>query len=406
MQLNKDQIKALELLRGPNNIFLTGAAGCGKSFLLRYHLSGTKIPILASTGAAAILVGGRTFHSFFGLGIMEGGLEQTVERALKNRRLVNRLKKHSIVVIDEISMISGPTLQAAERITREVRGGHSPWGGMKIIVVGDFFQLPPVNPHASFREWAFLNPSWNQSEFHPARLSEPMRTTEPEYLQVLNKIRFGQCDQQVEDFLNSKVCTTPPDDVTRLYPLRQMVEKHNLTKLNELTAPLKVFDTVYSGQPKDIERFKINSPILDQIQLKLGALVMIRQNDIEGKYVNGSVGHIRDIRPDLLRIELLNGNNVFVERTSFTLLDAEGQPVVAATNFPISLAWAMTIHKAQGTTLDRSYIHLERIWEPGQAYVALSRVQSAQNLYLSTWSRSSIKVDPLVFEFDQKMKHL
>ncbi|MGE0764206.1 MAG: DEAD/DEAH box helicase [Bdellovibrionales bacterium] len=402
-ELNSDQTAALKLLNGADNIFITGAAGSGKSFLLRHFLSGTKIPILASTGAAAILVGGRTFHSFFGLGIMEGGLTATVDRALKNKRLVSRLKKTSTVVIDEISMIAGPTLRAAETIAREVRGKPAAWGGIRVIAVGDFAQLPPVNPHSRLKEWAFLDESWQRSFFQAAHLQQPMRATDPEFLKILNHVRLGVANKQVVDFLNSRNQKPPEGEVTRLFPHRQSVEQYNLEWLEKINQPLHSFETTYTGTDRDIENFRKHSPLADVIQLKVDALIMLRQNDVEGRYVNGSLGRVQKISNSELIIELLNGRRVTVEKANFTLLDAEGRPVVSASNFPVSLAWAMTIHKAQGTTLDRVQVDLRRIWEPGQAYVALSRARGPEGLFVEGWSPQAIMADPLVQKFHSSL---
>ena len=407
MTLNSDQERALALLKGDNNVFITGAAGSGKSFLLRNYLNQTqtdrKIPILASTGAAAILVGGRTFHSFFGLGIMEGGLNSTVDRALKNKRLMKRLKKAHTVIIDEISMISGPTLKAAEVISREVRGGLAPWGGLRIIAVGDFAQLPPVNPHTRQKEWAFLDSTWANSHFQSIVLQQPMRASDPEYLDILNQVRVGKTSLAVSSFLKERMQTPPEGEFTRLFPHRQSVEVHNLQWLEQIKNPLHTFETEYMGSERDIENFRKHSPLADVIQLKIDALVMLRQNDPEGRFVNGSLGRIEKITPSTLNIELLSGRRIEIEKTSFTLLDAEGNPVVAATNFPVSLAWAMTIHKAQGTTLDRMQVDLRRIWEPGQAYVALSRARAPQGLFIEGWTPQAIMADPLVEKFHQSL---
>ncbi len=401
--LNPDQRQALEILKGQDNVFITGAAGSGKSYLLRCFLSGTKIPVLASTGAAAILVNGRTFHSFFGLGIMEGGFQATLERAIANKRLVRRIKKTETVVIDEVSMISGPTLRAAETICREIRGGLAPWGAIRVIAVGDFAQLPPVNPHIRAKEWAFLDESWARSRFHPVVLRQPMRTLDARFLEVLNHVRQGRLTDEVRDFLNERVRPQPATEFTRLFPHRQTVESYNLQRLSLLPDPLHTFETIYAGTERDIENFRRHSPIGDQIQLKLGALVMLRQNDPQGRFVNGSLGLVQKISPEELAIELLNGRMITLEKASFSLLDAEGRMVVSATNFPLSLAWAMTIHKAQGATLDRVMMDLRRVWEPGQAYVALSRATDPAGLFLEGWRPEAILSDPVVTKFHRQL---
>src|SRR3989338_258151 len=166
--LTSCQTKGLDVLERQGNVFLTGAAGTGKSFLLQRYLAGKpseNFPVVASTGAAAVLVGGRTFHSFFGLGILEGGPQAAVVRALQSRKLVHRLNTACSVVIDEISMLSVTTLQAAEAVARGARGNHEPWGGLRIIAVGDFAQLPPVTPGTRTKDWAFAHPVWQESDF-------------------------------------------------------------------------------------------------------------------------------------------------------------------------------------------------------------------------------------------------
>lgn len=404
-QLTYEQNKALHFLKGDRNVFLTGAAGSGKSFVLREYTKSNDIPVLASTGAAAILVGGCTFHSYFGLGIMEGGPQATLERAQKNKRLTKRLKKNSTVIIDEISMISGVMLNTAEQIARDARGSDLPWGGMRIIVVGDFAQLPPVSQNQRQKDWAFQNTVWQNSDFQPIVLQKVMRTENTRYLDVLNSLRIGRCDENVKEFLNS--CKSAPESEeeghTRLFPRRDSVENYNLEKLKLNPNPLHTFATTYDGAARDIENFKKNSPIADTIQIKLGALVMLRQNDPERRWANGSLGHIKKIANEYLEIKLLTGKVVDVPMQEFTLLDAEMNPVVVAVNFPISLAWAMTIHKAQGVTVDRLSVDLRNLWEPGQAYVALSRVRDPEELFIEGWNAKSIFADAQVEKFHQQL---
>lgn len=405
--LNSDQSAALKSLQGIENVFLTGAAGTGKSYLLKEFLKGKsseQYPVLASTAAAAILLGGRTFHSFFGIGIMEGGYQATLERALKNRKLKKRLKDSYVVVIDEVSMLSGTHIKIAEEISRKHRGKENPWGGLRVVAVGDFSQLPPVNPYSKSREWAFLDYTWQKSGFNVHDLKQVMRSKDQGFLEVLSQVRRGEMTEEVRRFLDSRVMDPGPDfEGTRLFSRRMDVESYNLGKLSEIDEREYVFETEFSGKESDIEKFKKNVPIPEVLRLKCGALVMFRQNDNDGKWVNGTQGILCGVNDDTLMVELIeNGRDerrVEVPRTDFTMLDGDGMPVAKANNFPIQLAWGITIHKAQGTTIDHACMDLRNLWEPGQAYVALSRVRSPKKLVLTGWDQKSIFADPEVIKF-------
>ncbi|MDX9731778.1 MAG: DEAD/DEAH box helicase [Bdellovibrionales bacterium] len=400
------QAAALAVLQSPDqpNVFVTGGAGVGKSYLIRHfhgRLNSKEYPMLASTGAAAVLVGGRTFHSFFGLGILEGGPGATVERACRNRQIVRRLRQIKGIVIDEVSMLAGPVLMVAEVICRRVRENEAPWGGLRVVTVGDFAQLPPVERDpAKGGGWAFRDPVWQWSAFDRRMLRTQVRCQDPEFMRVLSKVRMGVVDEDVRDYLNAR---TGPVEVefegTRLFPRRDQTERFNEMRLADLPGEESKFETIASGNTKAIEALKKQAPIPDVLRLKEGALVMIRQNDPMGRWVNGSTGHVRRIQTGKLSIELLNGRRVELEKSSFSLMDGEGDTIAALTNFPVNLAWASTIHKAQGATLDRMAVDLSRLWEPGQAYVALSRLTSGDHLRVARWDPSSIRVDPQVIEF-------
>ncbi len=403
------QAKALDVLERQGNVFLTGAAGTGKSFLLQHYLANKPaehFPIVASTGAAAVLVGGRTFHSFFGLGILEGGIEAAISRALKSGKVINRLSRASAVIIDEISMLSGTTLQAAEAVAREARKSNEPWGGLRIIAVGDFAQLPPITPGMQTKDWAFLHPVWALSDFQPALLTTVMRTQDQEFLQILNYIREGVVNEEVCAFLDHRQAIEGDELTgTRLYPHRAQAEAFNMQRIQELPGVMYSFETEYVGKDLYIESAKKSVPIPGTLLLKIGALVMMRKNDSTGGmlYVNGSLGEVQDITSDLLKVRLFSGDSIEVEREKFSYLDGEGNEVVAAWNFPVTLAWGTTIHKAQGASFDRMIIDIQRLWEPGQAYVALSRVRSGDGLHIERWSREAIKAEPLVTDFYNKL---
>lgn len=386
-------------------MFLTGAAGTGKSFLLDHYLRGKSsedFPIVASTGAAAVIVGGRTFHSFFGLGIMEGGLEATITRAMRSKRLMRRLQRACCVIIDEISMLSGMTLSAAENIARAARRSPEPWGGLRIIAVGDFAQLPPIAQSGTEKDWAFLRPVWQESDFEPALLTTVMRTQDTSFLEILNFVREGVVNDRVRAFLDERTtASSEGEEGTRLYPHRAQAEQYNLLRLQALPEAVHTFPTEYVGEEKYIDAAKRVIPIPDTLLLKIGALIMMRKNDVSGeyRYVNGSLGHIRSFSEEALHIRLLSGEEIDIVKEKFTCLNGDGNEIAAAWNFPVTLAWATTIHKAQGASLDRMIVDLHQLWEPGQAYVALSRVRSGAGLRIERWSPSSIRAERIVTSF-------
>jgi ATP-dependent DNA helicase PIF1 len=402
VELSLEQAGAIELLRSGENVFLTGGAGSGKSFLIRHYmreLDAGEMPILASTGAAAVLLGGRTFHSFFGLGIMDGGPDATFQRASQDKRLASRLRKVEGVIIDEISMIPGQALMIAEALCQRARESKLPWGGMRIICVGDFAQLPPVTMQGP-RDWCFANDVWQQSGFQTVMLSHNQRVADNLFLDVLGDVRNGLVTERVRDFLNDHVQTHDEDHPgTRLFPRKVNAESFNQLKLKEIDEDEVTIDSIYFGSERHIEILKKSAPVPMKLVLKLGCRVLFLQNDPKKKWVNGTRGVVTDISADKITIKKDNGREVEVDKTTFGLQDAEGNMVASVIQFPLMLAYATTIHKSQGATLDDLWCDLSQLWEPGQAYVALSRLRSSQGLHLIGWSPRSIIVDPKVLDF-------
>ncbi|WP_415064268.1 DEAD/DEAH box helicase [Bdellovibrio sp.] len=406
IELSLEQANALELLRSGENVFLTGGAGSGKSFLIRHFMKdidSKEMPILASTGAAAVLLGGRTFHSFFGLGIMEGGPDATYERASKDKRLLARLRKVEGVIIDEISMIPGQALMIAEALSQRARDSKLPWGGMRIIAVGDFAQLPPVTQTGQ-RDWCFMNEVWRQSGFQSVMLSHNQRVSDNLFLDILSDVRHGLVTERVRDFLNDHIQTHDEDHPgTRLFPRKIHAEKFNQKKLDELSEEEVTIDSIYFGSEKHIEILMKTAPVPLKLVLKLGCRVMFLQNDPQKRWVNGTRGVVTDITLDKIIVKKDNGREVQVDKSSFALQDAEGNIMASVIQFPLTLAYATTIHKSQGATLDDLWCDLSSLWEPGHAYVALSRLRSAEGLHLIGWNPRSIIVDPKVLDFYSRL---
>jgi ATP-dependent DNA helicase PIF1 len=404
MQLSPDQLHALEILNSGENVFLTGKAGTGKSTVLREFLKSedpAKIAVLASTGAAAVLVGGRTFHSFFALGIMEGGATRTIDRALKQPRLRKRLKDTDTVIIDEVSMLSGETLEVAEAIARLARGNDQPWGALRVIAVGDFAQLPPVTRDRPKPDWAFLHEVWSRTAFLPVALKTVHRSASFEWNDVLNRVREGNVDEVVREALDSRLRPAEDDeDLTRLFGMRGEAESYNRFRLNALGGAETIYPTDFRGDERSQEQLRRSCPVPDELVLKENALVMIRRNDTDGEYVNGSLGHVHGMSKDRVQVQLLEtGRLVDIEPVKFEMLNADGEVTATAKNFPLNLAYGTTIHKSQGATLDAVRIRLARLWESGQAYVALSRVRHPDKLFLDSWDARSIRADEDVRAF-------
>ncbi len=409
--LSEEQQTALDLLESGENVFLTGGAGCGKSHLIRAFMSrqsSKQMPILASTGAAAVLVGGRTFHSFFGLGIMEGGLEVTLAKACRDRRVLKRLSEVEGFILDEVSMIPSEALEAAEKIAKVAKGSGLPWGGLRVILVGDFAQLPPVTRQGP-RRWAFRSKVWEESGLQSCLLSHNHRIDDREFLDRLSEVRQGRVTPQVIEFLEQHMREHDQDDKsTRLFPLRDQSEKFNLSELASLPSPEIKIDSIYMGEQRYIESLQKQAPIPAKLVLKEGARVLFLQNDPQRRWVNGTRGIIVDIHSDKIIVEKLTqsgkrGREVSVDKTMFSLQNAEGEVVASVLNFPLTLAYATTIHKSQGSTLDELWVDLSRLWEPGHAYVALSRLRTSDGLKILSWNHRSFVVDPLVNQFYESL---
>ncbi|HMQ10632.1 MAG TPA: AAA family ATPase [Oligoflexia bacterium] len=405
VQLSEEQQNAMNTIVEEGNYFITGPAGAGKSFFVKYYItqllkkySKKEIVVLGSTGAAAILVGGRTFHSFFGLGIGQGTHEQIVSRAVDNKRVAWRLRKARVIIIDEVSMIPGQLLAASEHVARLVRETDQPWGGLKIICVGDFAQLPPVSQDYQ-KPWAFMHPVWQYSGFEPIIFDKSIRSEDAYFLEHLHQIRKGTFSQTTASFLDSLMEHEQKEFSTHLYARKNQVAAYNAAKLNEIDESSSFFTTVYQGNERYLEGFKRSLPIEDIIELKVGALVMIRINDPKMRYVNGTLARVVKTEPELLHLLTEKGQTIELEKVKFSLLNADAEIALTAENFPVSLAWASTIHKIQGATIDRIRVGIENLWEPGQAYVALSRVRKAEDIELISWDEKSLMADPMVMQF-------
>jgi ATP-dependent DNA helicase PIF1 len=419
--MDKTQEYAMELFQRGFNLFITGGAGTGKSFLIkciydRFSVE-KQIGLTSLTGVSALLIGGTTIHSYFGLGLYNDTIpiEVYVKKIKDNPKLYSRILDTKVLIIDEVSMMEYSMLWTMDLIAREIRKCNKPMGGIQVLLVGDFFQLPPVNCSLdTTKKYVFQHPVWNEIIDENIVLDTIHRQNERQLIDILNNIRIGNVDKRVRKYLNQlRVDTENPienlDDFPHLKSLKRENNEINLTKLRDL----KSIETVYNGRIFDKKNNRIEKSnsnyywpksinFEEELKVKIGAIVMVCYNvNITGGIVNGSIGKIVDFQEGYPVVELENGRLYKAEpvKTTFDNIIIE--------QVPLKLAWSLTIHKSQGATMDSIEVDAgSGIFECGQTYVALSRVKSLEGLYLSAFDVTRIKVNRKVQEFYENMRKM
>lgn len=395
-----DKQEVLEALKH-GNVFLTGGAGVGKSYITNeiireYRTSTKQVVSLGSTGVSAVNIGGFTVHSFFVFGISSNFDELNQSDKRSKKRLLDLkkiLKATELIIIDEISMVSSNMLDMiAYRLNNYGYLG-------KVLFVGDFFQLPPIvkshNQGDIFGQklYAFESMAWARFELMVIELIQMKRTTDKDFTQILSKVRKGVCDDEVITYMKELWQTnTMPQEPTYLYGRNLEVELTNRAKLNQLNseetilfANLDIFGTVHE---KRLETWKSMLPISEQLTLKIGVPILFTVNKW-GKFVNGERGVLQAIEEDYLLVEKEDAF-VRVERHEFDLLDMEVKndgtinsiTLATLSQFPLKLAYAVTIHKSQGMSIDNLVCNVDNIFAPSQFYVAISRAINPKHLKL------------------------
>lgn len=385
----------LDLATAGENTFLTGPAGSGKSHNVRDYLKRhPDTHVVASTGVAALNVGGMTVHRWAGmlLGPAKGqSSERFFEQLARDpkpsvRVAFNRVRRCKRLVIDEISMLSGSAFDYLDFHCRKIREDKRPFGGIQVIGTGDFLQLPPVriNPTQSY-DWAFDSAAWSAARFQTVELRRIMRQDEPDFVAALAKFRRGEIDGDTERLLRPRITTFPARDITRLFTHNSMVDRWNDFCLGELPGPESVREAENWGPQHQIDFLEKNLLTPKVLRLKPGAKVMFTVNRPDDGFVNGQTGEVVSIG--------ITSAVVFTEGRELEVspyrwrYDSNDQGSAWFEQLPLRLANALTIHKAQGLTLDSAFIDIRAAREPGQAYVALSRVRTLAGLHLKDWPR-------------------
>ncbi|KAK2177701.1 hypothetical protein NP493_583g01066 [Ridgeia piscesae] len=409
--LNVEQRRVFQAVLSGQNIFFTGSAGTGKSFLLK-RIIGSLPPehtfATASTGVAACHIGGITLHSFAGIGSGKAPLAQCQQLAARTTVTQNWRKcKH--LIIDEISMVDGDFFDKMEAVARTVRKTDEPFGGIQLILCGDFFQLPPVTASGDKRKFAFQSRAWRNCIHVNMELKDVKRQSDKKFIDILQNIRVGRCPESVQDCLVATSRHSIDRDgimATRLCTHKEDVDQINSLHLNRLTGDSHTFNAMDSD-PGMSDRISVLCPVKSRLELKEGAQVMLAKNlGVHRGLVNGARGVVVGFEPGTKgfpKVRFLCGITMTMrpERWSFKM--SGGAIYLSRTQLPLKFAWAISIHKSQGMSLDCVEISLARVFECGQAYVALSRARNLEGLRIVDFSKTCVRADPDVSKFYQQM---
>ena len=396
-----------------NNVFITGGAGVGKTYLLNQlleHLAkkSKRVLAVAPTGMSAKLMNGSTIHYAFKLPFGSELTQRALNKIVKDDMVIRRLRYLNYLIVDEISMVSYLTFTMMDQILRAIRGSDKPFGGIKLIVVGDFFQLPPIvkdNPNPK-KLFAFQSDAWRDADIKSVYLTKVWRAKEGDSLiTVLNAIRESRVTEEVESLLESKLGTLKKDH-TILFTHNMDVDKINNERLAEIDSDAKVFGAKTVLPRWAIDKVLKSSLIEEELTLKVGAKVMMIRNNPKEGYVNGSTGTIYNFNPSSIEV-MIDGRIIRVEREDFNQNNNESEKKKKNEflQYPIKLGWAITIHKSQGMTLSGEvYMDLSRCFEVGQGYVALSRLTTLDNLILGGLNDKALQVSKIISKVDPHIK--
>jgi len=410
------QEQALKIMKTGVNIYLTGSAGSGKTYLLNQYISYLQdhdiaVAVTASTGIAATHMNGMTIHGWSGIGVKDYMGERELEQLEEKKYLWKRFEKARVLIIDEVSMLHGYQLDMIEKVCRRFKMSSKPFGGLQVILSGDFFQLPPVEKSKKETQvkssmvyeseaWKILNPAI-------CYLTEQHRQEDDTLTEILNTIRSNNLLEKhyesLDKCIDRELSGIKP---TKLYTHNINVDTENEIELAQISGATKVFKMTSKGHDIIVDILKKSCLAYEELKLKVGAEVMCIKNNFEKGYVNGSRGKVVGFEAETSYpiVELYNGNKVTIAPELWAI-EEDGRIKASITQFPLRLAWAITIHKSQGMSLDNAEIDLRSTFTYGMGYVALSRVRTLSGIRLIGFTKESLLVDPRVLELDQDLRN-
>jgi len=396
------------------NVLLSGAAGTGKSYVVQLIFSFLQFHQItvgktALTGVAAFNIGGQTLHSFAGLGLAQEDVKTLIQLVGQKKKALGRILACQVLIIDEVSMMKADLMNKLDAVFRYYRYNNHPFGGVQLLLVGDWLQLAPVWKGDEAKDFCFNSDAWKAANIHTIELKEIMRQVhDPRFAEALNKIRVG--DTSGLDLIRTRVgAKFDKSDIepVRIFCKNVDVDRLNALKLGALPGEMKTYRAKDHGETYHTEHFNKNCPAPETLNLKVGAQVMLLWN-VSDSLVNGSLGVVRSFTTKGPLVEFEEGS-LLVEEATWSITEQEAKKgekgafkykVVATRHqIPLKLAWAQTVHKCQGMTLDRAIVDVGEAFTHGMVYVALSRVRNLESLSVVDFHDSRVQVNKECLDF-------
>jgi ATP-dependent DNA helicase PIF1 len=417
MSLNTEQQNAMNLIMSGKNVLITAQAGTGKTYIIQMlpsYIKKRRIAYTSMTGISASYIGGTTIHSWSGLGLYDHTKkpEFYINKIKNNWRVSKRICNTDILLVDEVSMMPYSMISVLDMVLKVVRCNSKPFGGIQLVLLGDWCQLPPINYEDDKHKYAFQNPLWDSifTKDNTVVLKQIMRQDNREFQDILNGIRMGKLQEKDISILSSRLVKDIPNNITRLFPVKKDIEILNKAKLDELEGNEYTYNAKLCVKINSMEiSFPKDSLISEKLILKEGALVMFNRNiylDNESKNFipNGRTGTVIDFTKDNLPI-IKYFDNDNKERKYICSTVTWDFELFSISQLPLILGWNISIHKSQGMTLDTVAIDVgSNIFEYGQFYVAISRCRTLEGLYLLNFDPKKILCDKTVLNYYEKLQ--
>ena len=416
-KLSDEQQAVLDAAELKHNILITGSAGVGKSELYRQLCAkaGGDIASTASTGVAAVNIQGVTINSWAGLGMGDEPAEKIVEAVQKRRAVVDRIRSCNRLAIDEISMVNGHLFDKLDHVLRTIRKNPRPFGGIQIIAIGDFLQLPPVSRGGGRAFFAFQSEAWKAAGFKVGMLRKVWRQSDVAFSAALNDFRTANLTLAAMEVMRGRYQAPDVDpkfEAIDLHTTNVDVNALNLERLAKIDSPAVTYTAEEWGDEWDLKALDKNCLAPRELELKVGAQVMLLKNlEVESGLANGTIGKVVDLPTKGKKwqhgptVEFRNGQTRLLDRATWSVKIGR-ETVAERIQIPLRLAYAITVHKAQGMSLDKIRVHLGGIFEDGQAYVALSRARTLDGLFIQSTKRGCVTANRDAVRFYEEAERL